>query len=88
MQQVLQQMDRHFSSPLALVAQVVRRSQQVELMQVTADLPKFQVEELLLLLQLVVAAVVMVTQQVHLVDQVVVAVVMALADPALWVKVI
>jgi hypothetical protein len=46
MQQVFQQMDRHFSSPLVQVAQVVRRSQQVELMQVTADLPKFRVVEL------------------------------------------
>jgi hypothetical protein len=48
----------------------------------------FQVEDLLLLLQLVVVVVVMVMQLVHLADQVVVAVVMALADPALWVKVI
>jgi hypothetical protein len=70
MQQVLQQMDRYFSSPLAQVAQVVQPRAPAELTQAMVDLLLFQVVELQLAPLLVVAVVDMVTLQVPLVDQV------------------
>jgi hypothetical protein len=71
-----------------LVVQAVQPRAPAELTQAMVDLLLFQAEELLLLLQLVAVVVVMEIQLVHLVDQVEVVVLMALADPALWVKVI
>jgi len=73
---------------LVLAVQVDRPRAPAELTQAMVNLPLFQVAELLRVLQLAAEAVVLVTQQVHLVDQAAAAVLMALADLALWVKVI